>query len=155
MVSKRMITAARREPGADALGFSHELGDRLIHELDARRLQLCPFLFGHLERPAQAEHRQVGGVGAQERRLLQATLPGAKNGYPAVAHLVGVAGRAMAHDAASDCACEVRNRRLHILGTGREEHRMRAMTVCCPSDGKAAVSRRSSASTRPCRIDAP
>jgi Manganese containing catalase len=27
-------TAARRQPGADALGFSHEFGDGLVHEID-------------------------------------------------------------------------------------------------------------------------
>jgi hypothetical protein len=39
------------------------------------------------------------------------------------------------HDAASDCSCEVANRGLHILGTGRKQH-------CISDDGLLLQDRR-------------
>ena len=131
----RPLCASRAEI---TLGFGHELSNGLVDKLYTARLQLGPFVIGDLELAAKTEHRQVTRVGAKQHHLLEAALRAAEDADPAVPNVVGVAGRAMAHDAAPDRPVEIGDGCLHFVCPGREEHRVRRDRPLLERRGKAA-----------------
>jgi hypothetical protein len=97
--------------------------DRLLDHLDPVPLGHLPLLRVELQAPPQRQQRDVVRVGAgHEGGLAQPVRAVADHRDPAVARLVAVADRAVAHQAAPHGVREVRQLGLDVHRAGGEQH---------------------------------
>ena len=104
------------------MAFEQEARHRGVENGDAGFRQRTALRVGHIHLLPKGQDGQIGRIGAQQERLLDAAFAECDQRHLLADHLVRVADRAVAHEAASYGVAHAGQLRLDIEAAGRQQH---------------------------------